>query len=104
MALGLVSYIFCSKSKILLQAVTSKLERVYQVQARSEIEEIKSMGYGTKTIWGLQPFSHMHLNTEFKGTPESSSPIYSSILSGIAVFILFIACINFVDLCSPDTN
>ncbi len=85
------------------QAVTSKLEQVYQVQARSEIEEIKSMGYGTKTIWGLQPFSHMHLNTEFKGTPESSSPIYSYILSGIAVFILLIACINFINLSVAQT-
>ncbi len=79
-------------------AVTPKMEKVYQAQAKQEIDEMRLMGYGDKFTWGLQPFSSMHLNTEFEGTPEASDPIYSYILTGIALFILIIACINFINL------
>ncbi|AYB33708.1 ABC transporter permease [Chryseolinea soli] len=79
-------------------AVIAKMRAVYQTQAKMEIDEMKRQGYDNKTLWGLQPFAHMHLNTEYQGTPESSDPIYSYILSGIAVFILLIACINFINL------
>ncbi len=43
----------------------------------------------------------MHLSTDFQadnGLKDSSNPIYSYILIGIALFILVIACINFVNL------
>jgi len=79
------------------QAVAAKMKDVYQTQARAEIDEMVTMGYANTTVWGLQPFSEMHLNTEFRGTPEGSNPIYSYILSGIALFILLIACINFIN-------
>lgn len=49
----------------------------------------------------LQPFTNMHLSTELppqNGLTNASNPIYSYILSGIALFILLIACINFVNL------
>ncbi len=76
----------------------AKMQKVYQTQAAQEIDEMKLMGYGDQFIWGVLPFNTMHLNTEFEGTPESSSPIYSYILSGISVLVLIIACINFVNL------
>ena len=63
----------------------------------------------------LQPFLDMHLSTELpvndnfvhlskaevrvdNGLTNASNPIYSYILSGIALFVLLIACINFVNL------
>ena len=80
------------------KAVIEKMSAVYQTQAKTEIDEMRRMGYDNKTLWGLQPFAQMHLNTEYQGTPEHSDPVYSYILSGIAVFILLIACINFINL------
>ena len=49
----------------------------------------------------LQPYPDMHLNTELpaqNGLTNASNPMYSYILSGIALFVLLIACINFVNL------
>jgi putative ABC transport system permease protein len=43
----------------------------------------------------------MHLNTELpesNGITNTSNPMYSYLLSGIALFVLLIACINFVNL------
>ena len=43
----------------------------------------------------------MHMSTELpaqNGLSDASNPMYSYILSGIALFILLIACINFVNL------
>ena len=45
----------------------------------------------------LLPLTDMHLNTEVILGPVSN-PKYSYILSGIALLVLFIACINFVNL------
>jgi putative ABC transport system permease protein len=55
-------------------------------------------GMGT---YSLQPFTDMHMNTELpsqNGLQNASNPMYSYILSGIALFVLLIACINFVNL------
>ena len=55
-------------------------------------------GMGT---YFLQPFTDMHLNTELpaqNGLTNSSNPMYAYILSGIALFVLLIACINFINL------
>ncbi|MGN7887077.1 ABC transporter permease [Dyadobacter sp. 22481] len=53
-------------------------------------------------VFGLMPFLDMHLQSgggeQHNGLDHASSPIYSYILSGIAIFILLIACINFVNL------
>lgn len=48
---------------------------------------------------GLQPLSDIHLNTDFPINLASvNDPIYSYILSGIALLILLIACVNFMTL------
>jgi len=55
-------------------------------------------GMGT---YFLQTYTDMHLNTELppqNGLTNASNPMYSYILSGIALFVLLIACINFVNL------
>jgi len=49
----------------------------------------------------LQPYLDMHLNPDLPATTganNSGNPMYSYILSGIALFVLLIACINFVNL------
>ena len=81
-----------------LDGIKLKMSKVYETQAKTEIDEMRSVGYGDKFIWGLQPFVGMHLNTEYEGVPDASDPIYSYVLLGIALFILLIACINFINI------
>jgi putative ABC transport system permease protein len=53
----------------------------------------------SKYFVGLQPLTSIHLDTSF---PAASAPVsdprYSYILSGIALLILLVACINFITL------
>ena len=54
-----------------------------------------------KADYQLQPLLDMHLSKELaatNGLSDASNPVYSYILSGIAIFILLIASINFVNL------
>jgi putative ABC transport system permease protein len=49
----------------------------------------------------LQPYLNIHLNTELppdNGLTNASNPMYSYLLSGVALFVLLIASINFVNL------
>ncbi|HTN39321.1 MAG TPA: ABC transporter permease, partial [Arachidicoccus sp.] len=49
----------------------------------------------------LQAYTDMHLDRDISsgnGIRQTSSPVYSYILSAIALFILLIACINFINL------
>jgi putative ABC transport system permease protein len=49
--------------------------------------------------YALQPLTDIHLNPQYSGEMiASSDPVYSYILSGIALAVLFIACINFMTL------
>jgi putative ABC transport system permease protein len=53
----------------------------------------------SKYFVGLQPLTSIHLDTEFPAAMAPvSDPRYSYILSGIALLILIVACINFVTL------
>ncbi|MES2797437.1 MAG: ABC transporter permease [Bacteroidota bacterium] len=52
-------------------------------------------------VFSLQSYLDMHLNAEIptsSGLVKVSNPMYSYLLSGIALFVLLIACINFVNL------
>lgn len=52
-----------------------------------------------KVTLGLQPFRDQHLIGNFvNGKPEGGRIIYIHIFTGVAVFILLIACINFMNL------
>ncbi|GAA4461755.1 ABC transporter permease [Nibrella saemangeumensis] len=54
---------------------------------------------GNNYIINLQPVTDIHLNNELAGGNEPvSNPAYSYILSAIALFLLVIACINFMAL------
>jgi putative ABC transport system permease protein len=62
-------------------------------------EKFGPVDWGAKYL--LQPFTDMHLSTELpaqNGLSDASNPVYSYILTGIAILILLIACINFINL------
>ena len=53
----------------------------------------------TQFTINLQPLTDVHLNTELAGPQVSvTDPVYSYILSAIALLILVIACVNFMTL------
>ncbi|MBS1659643.1 MAG: ABC transporter permease [Bacteroidetes bacterium] len=80
-----------------------KMQRFFLNDAAETIRAIQQQ-YGVKDIglsFYLQPFSAIHLSKDATAeTPlyNASNPVYSYILSGIAIFILLIACINFINL------
>ena len=102
-----------------LQTVEKQMQNFYESDARQAFDAIMKKHGGGKNakmnIYFLQPYLDMHLSTELpvnnnfghlvkkaarvsNGLTNGSNPIYSYILSGIALFVLLIACINFVNL------
>ncbi len=71
-------------------------------KAGEELKRAQQYGFKGSPHFGLQPLLQIHLDTEYgdirNGLQNGSNPIYSYILSGIAIFILLIACINFINL------
>ncbi len=84
------------------QKVEAKCAAIFNSEAAEQLKEMKEKyGYEDSIQYGLQPFLAMHLSKDFpsgNGLEEGSNPIYSYILSGIALLILLIACINFINL------
>ncbi len=82
--------------------VSKKMARVFREKAGRQLQEAKEQGHFNETVaWGLQPLLQIHLSQDYDAEDElsdPSSPSYSYILSGIALFILLIACINFINL------
>lgn len=88
-----------------LQTVKKQMNKFYVSDASSTFREmVKKFGLGKDAnmgTYGLQQFTDMHLNTDLppqNGAVHASNPLYSYILSGIALFVLLIACINFINL------
>lgn len=91
--------------KVNLHTVESQMQKYYVSDAKSTFKKLsEQFDFGKDASMGtyfLQPFTAMHLSTELppqNGLVNASNPVYSYILSGIALFILLIACINFVNL------
>ncbi len=87
-----------------LKLVQTKMDKVYKSDASESIKEIRSK-YGIQDIgisFALEPIASIHLGKMVPDADEilsdRSNPMFSYILSAIAVFILIIACINFVNL------
>ncbi|MDR3712717.1 MAG: ABC transporter permease [Puia sp.] len=80
------------------EAIAAKMAAVYALAAKDEIDMNHEAGYDNRFVWSLQPLESMHLNTRFEGTPEARDPFYTYMLTGIAAFVLSIACINFINL------
>jgi putative ABC transport system permease protein len=93
-------------NKANLQTVETQMQRFYVADAKSTFYEmLKNDGGNPDDIpmgtYFLQPYLNMHLNTELppgNGLTNASNPMYSYLLSGIALFVLLIASINFVNL------
>ena len=102
-----------------LQTVEKQMQNFYVADAKEAFEAIMKKNGGSNhakmSTYFLQPYLDMHLSTELpvnnnfmhlskakaranNGLTNASNPIYSYILSGIALFVLLIACINFVNL------
>jgi putative ABC transport system permease protein len=88
-----------------LLSVQHKMDKVFESDASESIKQIKEK-YGINVIGTMsyvgEPLTSIHLGKAVKAQDEvlsdKSSPTYSYILSAIALFILLIACINFVNL------
>jgi len=89
-----------------LQTVEKQMQSFYVADAKQTFYEmLKNDGGNPDDIpmgtYFLQPYHDIHLNTELpesNGLTNASNPMYSYLLSGIALFVLLIACINFVNL------
>ncbi|MBI2731619.1 MAG: ABC transporter permease [Sphingobacteriales bacterium] len=88
-----------------LQTTEEKMNRFYNADTKDALTSLqKKFGddvLGWKSEYHLQPFTDMHLSKELpaqNGLVDASNPVYSYILSGIALFILLIASINFINL------
>ncbi|HEV7330244.1 MAG TPA: ABC transporter permease [Flavisolibacter sp.] len=84
------------------KAIEAKMAASFARNAGNELKEAREK-YNMKETYSfhLQPFLDMHLSQDFKaenGLTDGSNPVYSYILSGIALFIFLIACINFINL------
>ncbi|MGN6491649.1 MAG: ABC transporter permease [Agriterribacter sp.] len=84
--------------------VEKKMQQFYAQDSKDALKSILEK-YGPvidgKIDYSLQPFTDMHMSVELpaqNGLSNASNPMYSYILSGIAIFILLIACINFINL------
>jgi len=80
----------------------AKMARVFNTEAAAQLkEDADKFGFKDKIRYGLQPMLQMHTSTDYpadNGLSDASNPMYSYILTGIALFIMLIACINFVNL------
>ncbi|MEJ0030799.1 MAG: FtsX-like permease family protein [Bacteroidota bacterium] len=78
------------------------MQQEYDKHTAAKLKELKEkVGSDVKITLGLQPYTSIHLSKEngpANGMVGGSDTVYSYILSGIAVFILIIACINFINL------
>ncbi|HZY36727.1 MAG TPA: ABC transporter permease [Mucilaginibacter sp.] len=85
-----------------IKRVEAKIAKVFQSESGAQFKEMaQKYGMKDKTIYHLQPLLSMHTSTDYQadnGLTDASNPMYSYILTGIALFILLIACINFVNL------
>ena len=85
-----------------IKIVESKMQALYDKNTKEQLAKIKEEKDMTIQVkLALQPLTSIHLSTEAgpdNGMTDGSKPAYSYILTSIAVFILLIACINFINL------
>ncbi len=80
-----------------MKTVEAKINSVFNKEAAGQQKEMADKyGYKDKIKFSLQPLLQMHTSTDYpsdNGLKDASNPVYSYILTGIALFILLIACI-----------
>lgn len=89
-----------------LQVIAQKMNRVFASRAKDQIAESKKVyHYDPKISYALQPVTAMHLRPLLTGkggreggVVNESNPVISYLFIGIALFILLMACINFINI------
>ena len=89
-----------------LQHITNKFDRVYAAHAKDQVAKNKeTYHYDPKISFGLQRLTDIHLRPMPTGTGwreggivNESSPAFSYMFMGIALFILLMAAINFINI------
>ncbi len=80
----------------------AKFDPIFETLAAAPLKMARDQyNWHDKMHYDLQPFTDIHLSKDFgtaNGLEHGSNPVYSYILSGIAVLLLVIACINFINL------
>ena len=83
-------------------AVEGKFVDVLHRYAGETLDKLsKQFNIRAKIIYGLQPLLDIHLAQTFKGSngiSDTSNPVYSYLMTALGIFILVIACFNFVNL------
>jgi putative ABC transport system permease protein len=91
-AMGVYTYLLLSEQAKPLE-VEKKLEAVVE---RHLGERLRSLG-GSLSLH-LQPITSVHLHSDFDGATGEGDIVYVRMFSVIGLFILLIACINFINL------
>jgi len=85
-----------------VKIVENKMQEIFDKNTKELFQRaLVEQSISIKAKLSLQPFTAIHLSTNDDpgdGISGASNPIYSYILTSIAVFILIIACINFINL------
>lgn len=79
----------------------NKMQAIFDNNTKQQREKAKAeQGISINVKLWLQPYTSIHLSEgdTGNGMSDGSNPTYSYILSSIAIFILIIACINFINL------
>ncbi len=72
-----------------------------ELQAKFSVisEKYYAKSMGGKAEYLMQPLTDIHLNKDIPaGRTPVSDPVYSYILAGVGILVLFIACVNFITL------
>jgi len=82
--------------------IENQFAAIFAADAKEQIADAaKEWNFKNQLAFKLQPFLEIHLSKDFRavnGLKESGNLLFSYFLSGIALFILLIACINFINL------
>ncbi|MFK5972566.1 MAG: ABC transporter permease [Flavobacteriaceae bacterium] len=90
-----------------LAAIEQKFNRVFAIHAKDQVEQkIARYGFDSEISYGLQNISNIHLSPLMKdnnsgietGIVDTSNSIYSIVFIVIALFILIMAAINFINI------
>ncbi|HVV07059.1 MAG TPA: ABC transporter permease, partial [Puia sp.] len=87
-----------------IKTTQAEMDKVFKADANATISAMQ-IRYGIKDMnitWALEPLTDIHLGKMVPDADEilsdRSNPMFSYIISAIALFILLIACINFINL------
>ena len=81
-----------------LKMLQQKFISIHNVHAKEQLEQGRKTGeFDKQAFYTLQPMTDIHLSRE-GGFPNTTKPAYSYFLVGIAIFILIMASINFINL------